>query len=370
MTHAAHLLDAGRDVMVQPYVVGVDSVGETGLVYFDGTFSHAFRKDPLLTPGAGGSRGCSPSRTSTPATRRRPNANAGEAVMDAVRHRFGRELLYARVDLLPDVSGQPLLLELELTEPSFFLSTDPDAAGRIAVGDQASPSVMPVCRPRMISTAPTATPTTARAATPIHTTGVPSYSSADVAGDDEADSASDADTAVVVVARTPVVVVGAAATVWLKASVLSGEIDVTRKFHVPGPGRAIVPTNSPAVGPGCSASRGEVGPGTVVPGDGDRGVGDRLGVVGVGQLHRHLGRSAVDRRGERDELRDGIVAVCSRDRRRGHHEDHDRGDRGRHVRPPPVNTEPAGPGRCGGWIRVIRSVPRRWWTRERPRPRR
>ena len=39
---------------------------------------------------------------------------------------------YARVDLLPTPDG-PMLLELELTEPSLFLTTHPDAAARAAV---------------------------------------------------------------------------------------------------------------------------------------------------------------------------------------------------------------------------------------------
>ena len=47
------LLDDGRTVMVQPYVAGVDSAGETGLVFVAGRFSHGFRKGPLLTRGEG-----------------------------------------------------------------------------------------------------------------------------------------------------------------------------------------------------------------------------------------------------------------------------------------------------------------------------
>jgi hypothetical protein len=40
--------------------------------------------------------------------------------------------LYARVDLIPDRDGSPVLLELELTEPSLFLLHDDNAAGRLA----------------------------------------------------------------------------------------------------------------------------------------------------------------------------------------------------------------------------------------------
>ena len=49
--HARDLLDAGRTVMVQPYLSQVDTHGETALFFFAGVFSHAVRKGPLLTPG-------------------------------------------------------------------------------------------------------------------------------------------------------------------------------------------------------------------------------------------------------------------------------------------------------------------------------
>jgi glutathione synthase/RimK-type ligase-like ATP-grasp enzyme len=41
-------------------------------------------------------------------------------------------LLYARVDLVPDDDGYPVLLELELTEPSLFLSYAAGAPERFA----------------------------------------------------------------------------------------------------------------------------------------------------------------------------------------------------------------------------------------------
>ena len=38
--------------MVQPYVASVDARGETALLFFDGAFSHAIHKGPLLARGA------------------------------------------------------------------------------------------------------------------------------------------------------------------------------------------------------------------------------------------------------------------------------------------------------------------------------
>ena len=60
---------------------------------------------------------------------------SAEAVLDAVgavAPGFDRSaLLYARVDLAPGPDG-PILLELELIEPSLFLATSPGAADRAA----------------------------------------------------------------------------------------------------------------------------------------------------------------------------------------------------------------------------------------------
>jgi hypothetical protein len=47
-THVAALHDAGRTVLVQPYVSDVDTAGETALIYVDGRFSHAIRKAAML----------------------------------------------------------------------------------------------------------------------------------------------------------------------------------------------------------------------------------------------------------------------------------------------------------------------------------
>jgi glutathione synthase/RimK-type ligase-like ATP-grasp enzyme len=136
-THAAQLHEAGRTVMVQPYLADVDTAGETALIYFGGTFSHAIRKASMLeqttvnalSPGL--STGLfQPERISA---RRADDAelSLGEQVLADIRQRFGGDLLYTRVDVLPSDTG-PVVIELELTEPSFFLLYDDAAAGRFA----------------------------------------------------------------------------------------------------------------------------------------------------------------------------------------------------------------------------------------------
>jgi hypothetical protein len=48
LAHVARLHDAGRDVMIQPYVDSVDEVGERALIFIDGAFSHAMTKGAML----------------------------------------------------------------------------------------------------------------------------------------------------------------------------------------------------------------------------------------------------------------------------------------------------------------------------------
>jgi hypothetical protein len=129
--HVARLQAAGRLVMVQPYLAAVDDHGETGLLFLGGEFSHAIRKGPMLegpdVPGAGLYR-------AERITARQPSAAEVEVagkVLAAIPGGAER-LLYARVDLIPGPDGSPLLVELELTEPSLFLDRSEGAAERLA----------------------------------------------------------------------------------------------------------------------------------------------------------------------------------------------------------------------------------------------
>jgi glutathione synthase/RimK-type ligase-like ATP-grasp enzyme len=129
--HVQRLLSADSAVMVQPYIASVDAVGETGLIYIDGTFSHAVRKGALLrTPGTATDQLWALEDIS----QRAPDADelaVAEATLDALPWPRAA-LLYARVDLVRDPDGAPLLLELELAEPSLFLGFGSGAAARLA----------------------------------------------------------------------------------------------------------------------------------------------------------------------------------------------------------------------------------------------
>jgi hypothetical protein len=126
--HAAALHAANRTVLVQPYVEAVDTAGETALIYFDGRFSHAVGKGPMLPAGITHPVDGWELYVEERITARRPapeELEVGTAAMQAIRDRFGADQLYTRVDLLPSVDG-PVVVELELTEPSLFLGFGAD----------------------------------------------------------------------------------------------------------------------------------------------------------------------------------------------------------------------------------------------------
>jgi glutathione synthase/RimK-type ligase-like ATP-grasp enzyme len=133
--HAQALLDAGRTVMVQPYVSGVDGAGETGLIFLGGQYSHAIRKGAMLPPGHVHPMTLQERDelfVAEAITARSPSP-AERAVADAALAAVPQsaDLLYARVDLLPGADG-PVVGEVELIEPSLFLEFDQSAPTRLA----------------------------------------------------------------------------------------------------------------------------------------------------------------------------------------------------------------------------------------------
>jgi len=135
---AAALVEAihasGRTAMVQPYVASVDARGETALLFFDGTFSHAIHKGPLLRPGAEPTSEVFAAETIEPRVPSAAEREVAQRVVDhaGVRLGLGGPPAYARVDLVEDAGGAPLLLELELTEPSLFFGGDPGRLSEFA----------------------------------------------------------------------------------------------------------------------------------------------------------------------------------------------------------------------------------------------
>ena len=127
--HAQRMLNDKRSVLLQPYLSNVDQLGETALLYFEGEFSHAIRKGPLLK------------RKEGPTTELFAKETISARVPDAAELRVGAQALqstpfetplYARVDLIRDQQGDPVVLELELIEPSLFFPFAVGSADRFA----------------------------------------------------------------------------------------------------------------------------------------------------------------------------------------------------------------------------------------------
>lgn len=106
-------------VILQPFLPSVGEEGELSLFYFGGTFSHAVAKvakdgDFRVQPQYGGAT-----------TVIDPTLEAHEAAA-MVLAACGRNLTYARVDLIRCLDGRLRLMELEVIEPDLFLAFAPD----------------------------------------------------------------------------------------------------------------------------------------------------------------------------------------------------------------------------------------------------
>lgn len=137
---------AGKVALVQPYLASIEAEGETALVFLGGQLSHVLKKNPVLRD-----RGVAPlapgdlvvaaamleddlvvAGTATP-----DQESLARQIIDEITTRFGLPL-YARVDLVRDDTGHPVLLELEATEPALYLATAPGSAERFAAAIRAS----------------------------------------------------------------------------------------------------------------------------------------------------------------------------------------------------------------------------------------
>lgn len=136
--HAQRLLHEGRSVMVQRYMSQVDVHGEVALIFFHGTFSHAVRKSGMLDGAERAESGLYMQEQMSPYRATPAEIEAGQQILAFARARIpgrsisSRPLPYARVDLVPSSKGEPLLMELELVEPSLFYSLATGALERFA----------------------------------------------------------------------------------------------------------------------------------------------------------------------------------------------------------------------------------------------
>jgi glutathione synthase/RimK-type ligase-like ATP-grasp enzyme len=117
----AHLraLLTREDALVQAYLPAVEGHGERALIFIDGELSHAVRKGRRFVGEVESITG--------PVVVSDDEAALARATLAAAPTPF----LYARVDLAPGHDGVPVLMELELIEPSLFLEFGPRALDRL-----------------------------------------------------------------------------------------------------------------------------------------------------------------------------------------------------------------------------------------------
>jgi hypothetical protein len=131
--HSAALVAAGRTSMTQPYISSVDDEGETAMLFFGGEFSHAIRKGQLLRRGEGVRQDRDSRESIEPRTPNEAQLAVSTAALAAAGDVLGitEPPLYARIDLVTADDGAPVLIELELAEPSLFLPQSGGGADRL-----------------------------------------------------------------------------------------------------------------------------------------------------------------------------------------------------------------------------------------------
>lgn len=117
----AHLrsLAAERDALVQQYLPAVEGYGERALIWIDGALTHAVRKSPRFEGDV------------EQVSEALPIAPAEAALAERVLASIDMPKLYGRVDMAPGPDGQPMIMELELVEPSLFFRHSPEALARL-----------------------------------------------------------------------------------------------------------------------------------------------------------------------------------------------------------------------------------------------
>jgi glutathione synthase/RimK-type ligase-like ATP-grasp enzyme len=144
--HVAVLHAQGQTALVQPYLAGLDEVGETALCFIpsaDGSaleLSHAFRKEAILRSADVEIVGDLVAKeVISPQLPRGEEVDLARDALSALSVAEHERLTFARVDVAPGPRG-PVIMELELIEPSFYFHTAPGSVERFAehVVDQVS----------------------------------------------------------------------------------------------------------------------------------------------------------------------------------------------------------------------------------------
>ena len=149
--HARRLLGDGRTVMVQRYQTSVDTVGERAHVFIEGEYSHSVVKGAMLDgPDVAVDGAYKEERMSAHTASDAEVEVSREVIATARRLLSGsadgqlveRPFLYARVDMVSGEDEAPLLMELELVEPSLFTALGDGAVDRLADAIAARPGAL------------------------------------------------------------------------------------------------------------------------------------------------------------------------------------------------------------------------------------
>lgn len=131
--HTEKLLEH-YDVMVQPFLNSVLEKGEKALVFVNGRYCHAAQKAAFQALAVAGHAGEKPVEATVDEVELAENTMS--IVSQIVREHENRITginddtflpppLYARVDIVRDQSNRPVIIELELVEPSLFMGYYP-----------------------------------------------------------------------------------------------------------------------------------------------------------------------------------------------------------------------------------------------------
>ena len=141
IAHAKRLLGEERTVMVQRYLRSVDTQGERAHVFIAGEYSHSILKGAMLDGPDVAFEGVYRQERISAITVDDSEIEAARLVVRTARRLLTEAVdgdveadrfLYARVDLVHDDDGNPLLMELEMVEPSLFFGYADGALERFA----------------------------------------------------------------------------------------------------------------------------------------------------------------------------------------------------------------------------------------------
>jgi glutathione synthase/RimK-type ligase-like ATP-grasp enzyme len=131
--HVKLLQARGSAIVIQPYITTIDRYGEHCLVFYNGAFDHAIRKQAVLKPGQSRDlmRDVSESHPNPqpydPTITEMELAHAAMALAPNPE-----DILYARVDIVTADTGAPMIMELDVVDPVLFFAQSEGAATRFA----------------------------------------------------------------------------------------------------------------------------------------------------------------------------------------------------------------------------------------------